>query len=126
MQRLRSDTAEDILYLILAGKVTASDVCRLERDAVVAARVLDEDFCLVTDISDCEHVSTTATEQIQQTVEQLHPFGLYREVHIVDDETPTRVQRVLDRHSPDWKVNAVDATVVGVDGSKRSIDVSRP
>jgi len=125
MQRLRSDTAENTLYLTLAGEVTASDVCRLERDAVVAARVLGEDFCLVTDIRDCERVSSTAAEQVQQTVEQLRPFGLYREVHIVDEETPTRARRVLDRHSPDWKVRAVDAALVGADDSKRSVDVSR-
>jgi hypothetical protein len=122
---MRSDTVENVLYLILAEDVTASDVGRLERDAVVAARVLDEDFCLVTDIRDCKTVSRTATEQVQSTVERLLPFGLSCEIHVVGSETPESVRRVLERQGPKWEVREVAPDAVEGEGSKQSVDLCR-
>jgi hypothetical protein len=82
--------------MTFSGKVTAANLERLERSAVVAARVLDSGFVLVTDISDCTGVTCSAIERIDSVVNQLVQFGLSREIRVVGDTTPTAVKRQFD------------------------------
>jgi hypothetical protein len=83
--------------MTFSGKVTAANLARLERTAVVAARVLDREFVLVTDISDCTGVTCSAIERIDSVVAQLVQFGLDREVRVVGETTPTAVKRQFDK-----------------------------
>ena len=96
MHSLRSDTDTNTLHMTFSGKVTAANLERLERSAVVAARVLDSEFVLVTDISDCTGVTCSAIERIDSVVGQLGQFGLARAVRVVGDTTPTAVKRQFD------------------------------
>lgn len=107
MRQLSSDSTENVLHLELSGEVTASDVDRLERDAVLAARILDRGFTLVTDVSDCEYVSTPAAEQIRETVTHLMPFGLAEETHVVGPETPEHVRGAISHPETDPEVELV-------------------
>lgn len=96
MHSLRSDTDTNTLHMTLSGQVTAANLERLDRTAVVAARVLERDFVLVTDISDCTGVTCSAIERIDAVVNQLVQFGLGREIRVLGDTTPTAVKRQFD------------------------------
>jgi hypothetical protein len=61
----------------------------------------------VTDVTDCDRVTTSAIERIDDVVGQLDQFGLSREVRVVSESTPERVRRTFDRVRTDREV-AVD------------------
>ena len=111
MHSLRSDTDTNTLHMTFSGKVTAANLARLERTAVVAARVLDTEFVLMTDISDCTGVTCSAIERIDDVVDQLVQFGLGREVRVVGETTPTAVKRQFDKsdRQRDIDVDVLDA-----------------
>ena len=97
MHNLRSDAETNTLFMTFSGEVTVANLDRLERTAVVAARVLESEFRLVTNISDCVDVTESAIERIKSVVGQLTQFGLTREVRIVGDSTPDTVRQTFDR-----------------------------
>lgn len=96
MHALRSDTDTNTLYMTFSEQVTATNLARLERTAVVAARVLERGFVLVTDVSDCTGVTCSAIEHVAAVVDQLAQFGLTRAVRVVGETTPTAVRRQFD------------------------------
>jgi hypothetical protein len=96
MHSLRSDTDTNTLYMTFSEDVTVANLARLERTALVAARVLDRNFVLVTDISDCTGVTASAIDRIDSVIHQLVQFGLDREVRVVGETTPVAVRRQFD------------------------------
>ncbi len=111
MHALRSDTDSNTMYMILSGEVTVTDLSRLERTALVAARVLDREFVLVSDVTDCASITESAVERIDDVVGQLAQFGLGRVVRVVEETTPEQVPRKFDRRETDREiaVDVVDA-----------------
>lgn len=96
MHSLRSDTDTSTLYMTFSEDVTVANLARLERTALVAARVLDRNFVLVTDISDCTGITASAIDRIDSVIDQLVQFGLDREVRVVGETTPVAVRRQFD------------------------------
>lgn len=96
MHSLRSDTDTNTLYMTFSEDVTVANLARLERTALVAARVLDRNFVLVTDISDCTGITASAIDRIDSVIDQLIQFGLDREVRVVGETTPVAVRRQFD------------------------------
>jgi hypothetical protein len=96
MHSLRSDTDTNTLYMTFSEDVTVANLARLERTALVAARVLDRNFVLVTDISDCTGITASAIDRIDSVIDQLVQFGLDREVRVVGETTPVAVRRQFD------------------------------
>lgn len=93
MHSVRSDTDTNTLYLTLSEDVTVANLARFERTALVAARVLEADFVLVTDIGACTSVTASAVERINEVIDQLVQFGLEREVRLIEETTPTEVRK---------------------------------
>ncbi|WP_340099216.1 hypothetical protein [Salinibaculum salinum] len=119
MHALRSDTDSNTMYMMFSGEVTVADLSRLERTAVVAARVLDREFVLVTDVTDCVSVTDSALERIDDVVGQLKQFGLAREIRVVEETTSDRVRQRFGRMDADRGV-AVDV-VDAADESSSSV-----
>lgn len=111
MHALRSDTDSNTMYMTFSGDVTVRDLSRLERTALVAARVLDREFVLVTDVTDCASVTESAIERIDDVVGQLTQFGLDSVVRVVEETTPESVRRKFDRTETNREiaVDVVDA-----------------
>ena len=117
MHSLQSDTDANTLHMTFSGQVTAANLERLERTAVVAARVLDREFLLVTDLSDCMGITCSAIRRVDSVVDQLVQFGLDSEVRVVGPTTPTAVTRQFDDigQGRDIDVDIVDADDVPVE-----------
>ncbi|MEF8784697.1 MAG: hypothetical protein V5A45_02100 [Haloarculaceae archaeon] len=111
MHALRSDTDSNTMHMTFSGEVTVTDLSRLERTAVVAARVLDREFVLVTDVTDCAGITESAIERIDDVVGQLGQFGLAREVRLVGETTPDSVLQRFGRTDADRDIalDVVDA-----------------
>lgn len=111
MHSVRSDTDSNTLYMTFSRDVTATDLARLDRTAIVAARVLDEGFVLVTDLTECDSITDAAVKRTERAVEQLGQFGLTKEVRVVADATPDGVERRFER--TDTPCETVVGTVDG-------------
>lgn len=122
MPNVRSDTEANTLSMTFSGEVTVANLARLERTAVIAARVLDREFVLVTDISDCTSVTESAIKHVDGIVDQLVQFGLTHEVRIVAEDTPESVRQAFDQRETDGGV-AVD--VVRADDKLSPADIGK-
>jgi hypothetical protein len=92
MHSVRSGTDTNTLYLTLSDDVTVANLARFERTALVAARVLEADFVLVTDVGACTSITVSAVERINEVIDQLVQFGLDREVRLIKETTPEAVR----------------------------------
>lgn len=101
MFEMHSEVDDNVLYTTFTGNVTVSNLHRLEQTALVAARLLDSEFALVTDVSDCTSVTQAAIARLGGVAEKLLDFGLSKEIRIVGEETPGEVQSEFDRVTAD-------------------------
>jgi hypothetical protein len=96
----QSEADRNAVHLVFEDAVTASDLAGHRRAAIVAARKHGRPFAVVTDLSDCESVSTPAAAEVRETLAHLVPFGLDREVVLAPDGTPDHVLDTFDATAP--------------------------
>ena len=103
----RSDPDRSLIRLLCEGEVTTADLAGHRRAAVLAARDIGRPFVVVTELTDCVTISSTAAAVIAETVSQLVPFGLVGELRLVSDGTPKSVLAAFDDHQSAFDVDVV-------------------
>ncbi|MFC7133710.1 MULTISPECIES: hypothetical protein [Salinibaculum] len=103
----RSDPDRGLIRLVCEDDVTAADLSGHRRAAVLAARDLGRPFVVVTELTDCAAISSTAAAVIAETVSQLVPFGLAGELRLVGERTPDSVLAAFAAHQSAFDVDVV-------------------
>jgi hypothetical protein len=120
MLEQRTDTDRNLVHLVCANEVTATDLAGHRRGAILAARDLARPFAVVTNLTTCVDVSTAAARELAETVRYLIPFGLDGELRLVSDETP---RHVLDAFEHPRETVPVDVVTVDAgDGVSATLD----
>ena len=120
MFKQRSDRARNLIHLVSTAEVTTTDLTGHRRTAILAARDLGRPFVVVNDLTECTTVSSTAAQELAETVRHLVPFGLSSELRLVSDDTPTALSEAFDHPESDVAVDVV--TVPSGDSVDTALD----
>jgi hypothetical protein len=107
MFKQRSDAERNVLHLVYTNEVTTTDLAGHRRAAIDAARDLGHPFTIVNDLTECTTLSSTAAEELGETVRHLVPFGLQQELRVVSEETGPTVVPAFDHRQDEIAVDVV-------------------
>jgi len=116
----QSDADRNVVHFVLEEAVTTTDLSGHRRTAILAARNLGRPFTIVTDLTNCETISSPVVNEVSETVSHHVPFGLEREMRVVSDTTPETVTETFAETAttPDVEV----LTVPSMDAADEEIN----
>lgn len=118
---IRTDRAENTLYLELNGALTADEIQTAANETVEVAERLDDGFGIINDISEFTPPSPEAAKPIEEAQATLKELGVGDVVRVVADETSAVTENAFQRRSRKAGYEGKAATTV--DEAERKLEL---